>query len=215
MKSALIIGSSKGIGKSIKKRLGQLKIKIIAPPRRELDTSNLESVKKFLKSINSIDYLILNTGGPPAKDFFSISEDEWNKYYVQLFLSFVIILQRVKLKKNGFIFLISSHTIKSPEDKLVLSNSYRVAISSILKTVSKIYGKKNITCINIAPGPIKTERLKKLVNNMKEFEKKLPLGRAGSPDEIALFIQSIIKSNIKYLNGVIINFDGGLSKNLI
>ena len=50
---------------------------------------------------------------------------------------------------------------------------------------------------------------------MKEFEKKLPLGRAGSPDEIALFIQSIIKSNIKYLNGVIINFDGGLSKNLI
>lgn len=215
MKSALIIGSSKGIGKSIKKRLGQLKIKIIAPPRRELDTSNLESVKKFLKSINSIDYLILNTGGPPAKDFFSISEDEWNKYYVQLFLSFVIILQRVRLKKNGFIFLISSHTIKSPEDKLVLSNSYRVAISSILKTVSKIYGKKNITCINIAPGPIKTERLKKLVNNMKEFEKKLPLGRAGSPDEIALFIQSIIKSNIKYLNGVIINFDGGLSKNLI
>ncbi len=215
MKSALIIGSSKGIGKSIKKRLGQLKIKIIAPPRRELDTSNLESVKKFLKSINSIDYLILNTGGPPAKDFFSISENEWNKYYVQLFLSFVIILQRVKLKKNGFIFLISSHTIKSPEDNLVLSNSYRVAISSILKTVSKIYGKKNVTCINIAPGPIKTERLKKLVNNMKAFEKKLPLGRAGSPDEIALFIQSIIKSNIKYLNGVIINFDGGLSKNLI
>ena len=215
MKSALIIGSSKGIGKSIKKRLGQLKIKIIAPPRRELDTSNLESVKKFLKSINSIDYLILNTGGPPAKDFFSIFENEWNKYYVQLFLSFVIILQRVKLKKNGFIFLISSHTIKSPEDNLVLSNSYRVAISSILKTVSKIYGKKNVTCINIAPGPIKTERLKKLVNNMKAFEKKLPLGRAGSPDEIALFIQSIIKSNIKYLNGVIINFDGGLSKNLI
>ncbi len=215
MKSALIIGSSKGIGKSIKKRLGQLKVKIIAPSRKELDTSNIENVKKFVKNINSIDYLILNTGGPPAKDFFSISEDEWNKYYVQLFLSFVIILQKVKLKKNGFIFLISSHTIKSPEDNLSLSNSYRVAISSILKTVSRIYSKKNITCINIAPGPIKTGRLKKLVNNMKEFEKELPLGRAGSPDEIALFVKSIIKSNIKYLNGVIINFDGGLSKSLI
>ena len=215
MKTALIIGSSKGIGKSIKEKLGELKLKIIAPPRKELDTSNLDNVKKFIKNLNSIDYLILNTGGPPAKYFFSISENDWNKYHVQLFLSFVLILQKIKLKKNGFIFLISSHTIKNPEDNLVLSNSYRVAISSVLKTVSKIYSKKKITCINIAPGPIKTNRLKKLVKNMKDFEKTLPLARAGSPDEIGLFVQSIIKLNIKYLNGVIINFDGGLSKNLM
>ena len=134
MKTALIIGSSKGIGKSIKEKLGELKLKIIAPPRKELDTSNLDNVKKFIKNLNSIDYLILNTGGPPAKDFFSISENDWNKYHVQLFLSFVLILQKIKLKKNGFIFLISSHTIKNPEDNLVLSNSYRVAISSVLKT---------------------------------------------------------------------------------
>lgn len=214
MKTALIIGSSKGIGKSIKKKLGELKIKIIAPPRKKLDTSNLSSVKDFIKNLISIDYLILNTGGPPAKEFFSITENDWNKYYVQLFLSFAIILQKVKLKNNGYIFLISSHTIKNPEDNLVLSNSYRVAISSVLKTVSKLYGKRKITCINIAPGPIKTDRLKKLVKNMNEFEKNLPLSRAGSPDEIALFIQSIIREKIKYLNGIVINFDGGLSSNL-
>jgi 3-oxoacyl-[acyl-carrier protein] reductase len=215
MKSALILGSSKGIGKSIKKKISDLDIKIISPSSKELDTSNLDSVKKFLKSLKSIDYLILNTGGPPAKDFFSITENEWNRYYVQLFLSFVIILQKIKLKKNGFIFLISSHTIKNPEDNLVLSNSFRVAISSVFKTVSKIYSKKNISCINIAPGPIKTKRLKKLVKNINDFEKKLPLGRAGNPNEIGNFVKLIIKSNIKYLNGVIINFDGGLSKNLM
>ena len=215
MKSALILGSSKGIGKSIKKKISDLNIKIISPSSKELDTSNLDSVKKFLKSLKSVDYLILNTGGPPAKDFFSITENEWNRYYVQLFLSFVIILQKTKLKKNGFIFLISSHTIKNPEDNLVLSNSFRVAISSVFKTVSKIYSKKNISCINIAPGPIKTKRLKKLVKNINDFEKKLPLGRAGNPNEIGNFVKLIIKSNIKYLNGVIINFDGGLSKNLM
>lgn len=215
MKSALILGSSKGIGKSIKKKISDLDIKIISPSSKELDTSNLDSVKKFLKSLKSVDYLILNTGGPPAKDFFSITENEWNRYYVQLFLSFVIILQKIKLKKNGFIFLISSHTIKNPEDNLVLSNSFRVAISSVFKTVSKIYSKKNISCINIAPGPIKTKRLKKLVKNINDFEKKLPLGRAGNPNEIGNFVKFIIKSNIKYLNGVIINFDGGLSKNLM
>jgi len=70
MKTALIIGSSKGIGKAIKIKLHELKIKIIAPTRKELDTSKLNGVKKFIKKLNYVDYLILNTGGPPAKDFF-------------------------------------------------------------------------------------------------------------------------------------------------
>jgi len=121
----------------------------------------------------------------------------------------------LKIKKNGFIFLISSHTIKTPENNLTLSNSYRLALSSILKTISHLYAKKNITCLNIAPGPINTMRLRSLVKNLKKFEKKLPLRRSGKPEEISLFIKSIIENDIKYLNGVIINFDGGLSKSLI
>ena len=214
MKHALIIGSSKGIGKAIKKRLSELEVKIIAPTSDEFDTSNVDNVKKYIKNLKSIDYLVLNTGGPPAKNFFSITENDWKKYHKQLFLSFVLMMQKIKIKHNGFIFLISSHTIKAPEDNLVLSNSYRVATSSVFKTLSKRYSKKNITCINIAPGPIKTQRLKKLVGNISNFEKNLPLGRAGKPDEIGLFVKEIIKNNIKYLNGVILNFDGGLSKSL-
>lgn len=215
MKSALIIGGSKGIGSSIVESLKNLNIKIISPSRKELDTSKISTVKKFIKKVKIVDYLILNTGGPPAKDFFFIKEKEWHKYHNQLFLSFVLILQNLSIKKNGFIFLISSHTIKTPENNLTLSNSYRLAFSSILKTISHLYAKKNITCLNIAPGPINTMRLRSLVKNLKKFEKNLPLRRSGKPEEIGLFIKSIIKNDIKYLNGVIINFDGGLSKSLI
>ena len=215
MKKALILGSSKGIGKSIRDSLVGLKIEILTPSRKELDTSKLDSVKKYIKNLkNGIDYLILNTGGPPAKNFFDITEKEWNFYYHQLFLSFVIMLQTIKIKKNGYIFLITSHTIKNPEDKLVLSNSYRVALSSIFKTVSHLYSKKNISCINIAPGPFKTDRLKKLVQNFKQFEAGLPLSRAGDPKEIGNFVKMIIKNDIKYLNGVVITIDGGISRNL-
>jgi 3-oxoacyl-[acyl-carrier protein] reductase len=214
MKKAFIIGSSKGIGNSIKKKLSELKVKIIAPSSEELNTSNISNVKKYINKIGAIDYLILNTGGPPAKNFFSITEDEWFRYYNQLFLSFVLILQRIKIQKNGFIFLISSHTIKAPEDNLVLSNCYRVAVSSVFKTVSKLYSQKKVTCINIAPGPIKTKRLKNLVKDITKFERNLPLGRAGKPDEIGSFIKSIIINDIKYLNGGVLFFDGGLSKNL-
>ena len=57
MKKALILGSSKGIGKSIRDSLVGLKIEILTPSRKELDTSKLDSVKKYIKNLkNGIDY---------------------------------------------------------------------------------------------------------------------------------------------------------------
>ncbi len=214
MKSALILGSSKGIGKSILEELKKMNVKIYNPKRLELDTSNINQVENYVSKIQSVNFLILNTGGPPKKNFFKITKSDWIKYFNQLFLGFVIILQKIKIKKNGYIFLISSHTIKSPENDLVLSNSYRVAISSVFKTISNLYANKRISCINIAPGPIKTKRLKSLVKNLKKFENSLPMKKAGDPREIGKFIKSVISENIKNLNGVTINFDGGISKNI-
>ena len=46
---------------------------------------------------------------------------------------------------------------------------------------------------------------------IKKFEKKLPMKHSASPDEIENFVKSILNYKIKYLNGVTINFDGGLS----
>jgi len=210
-KKALIIGSSKGIGKSILEGIKGMEYEIINPTSKELDTSKINSILKYIKRLKKIDVLILNTGGPPAKNFFQITDKEWNKYYNQLFLGFVKILQLIKINDGGYIFAVTSHTIKKPEDNLVLSNSFRVAFSSVFKTYSKLVSKKKISCINIAPGPIKTRRLEQLAKNLNKFEKKLPMKYAAKPDEIGNFVKSILKNKIKYLNGVTINFDGGLS----
>ena len=213
-KKAIILGASSGIGNAIRNSLETLELEIVTPSSETVDTSNIEKISSFIHKEKSTDILILNTGGPPAKNFFEITEDEWIKYYYQLFYGFVCFLQKLKINREGYIFLISSHTIKNPENKLVLSNAYRVATSSILKTLSKIYAEKEISCINIAPGPIKTKRLINLVDDMESFEKSLPMKKAGDPENIGNFIMSIIKYNIKYLNGVTINFDGGLSNYL-
>ena len=124
------------------------------------------------------------------------------------------ILQKIHINNNGYIFLISSYNIKEPSEKLLLSNAYRVAFSSVLKCLSKQFAKRNVTTINIAPGPIATDRIKKLVPDLKSFEQKLPLGRLGNAEEIGDFVKSIISNNIKYLTGVTINFDGGRSNGL-
>ena len=125
-------------------------------------------------------------------------------------------LQKIKVKKNGFVFLISSFYIKEPSDNLVLSNSFRVALSSVLKSYGQKNLMKNISTLNLALGPIYTDRLKELNPNKskKEIGKDLPMGRVGEVGEIASFVESIIKKNIKYLNSQTIFFDGGISKTI-
>ena len=211
MDKAIVLGGSRGIGKSISDSLKSIGIDVFAASQKDIDTSNLNSVKKFLEIHNETDILILNTGGPEPKPFSTITENDWKKYHNQLFLGFCTILQKIKVNDGGYIFLISSNVIKEPNTKLIISSAYRAAFSEVFKVLSKEYAQKNINCINIAPGPINTDRTKELIENVKEFEKTLPMKRLGEPEEIGNFVKGIIENNVKYLTGVTINFDGANS----
>ena len=65
MKKAIVFGGSRGIGKAIAESLNSLDVEIIATSKQDVDTSNLESVRKFSEKNNNADILVLNTGGPP------------------------------------------------------------------------------------------------------------------------------------------------------
>ena len=211
MTSAIVLGGSRGIGKAISDALKKIEIDVFAASKNDIDTSKLKSVKEFVKNHNQTDILILNTGGPAPKQFLDITEDDWKSYHNQLFLGFCTILQNIKINDGGYIFLISSNVIKEPNPKLIISSAYRAAFSEVFKILSKDYAQKNISCINIAPGPINTDRTQELIENVKEFEKSLPMKRLGEPEEIGNFVKAIIENKIKYLTGVTINFDGANS----
>ena len=211
MNKALVIGGSRGIGKAIASSLGSIGYDVITTSKKELDTSNLSSVKNFVRNNNKTDILVLNTSGPPAKEFFSVTEEEWIKYHNQLFLGFCILLQKIKINDGGYVFLITSSVIKEPNPKLVISSAYRSAFASVFKILSKSFAEKNISCINIAPGLINTDRTKELIDNVEEYQKSLPMKRLGEPKEIGDFVRAIIENKIKYLSGVVINFDGANS----
>jgi 3-oxoacyl-[acyl-carrier protein] reductase len=211
MTKAIVLGGSRGIGKAISDSLKSIKIDVFAASKKNIDTSNLDSVRRFLEKNTQTDILVLNTGGPEPKPFLTITEEDWKFYHNQLFLGFVTILQNIKINDDGYIFLISSSVIKEPSAKLIISSAYRAAFSEVFKVLSKEYAKKNISCVNIAPGPINTDRTKELIENVKEFEKTLPMKRLGEPEEIGNFVKAIVENKIKYLSGVTINFDGASS----
>ena len=211
MTRAIILGGSRGIGKAISNSLKTIHVDTFAASKEDIDTSDLNSVKKFLEKHDEADILVLNTGGPNPKPFSTITEKDWNVYHNQLFLGFCTILQRIKINDGGYIFLISSNVIKEPTSKLIISAAYRAAFVEVFKILSKEYAQRNINCINIAPGPIDTDRTQELVEDVEEFEKTLPMKRLGKPEEIGNFVKAIIENDIKYLTGVTINFDGANS----
>ena len=211
MRKAIVLGGSRGIGKAIADSLQSIGYEVVATSKKELDTSDIQSVKDFIQNQKETDILVLNTGGPPAKEFFSVTEEDWLHYHNQLFLGFCMILQKLKIREGGYIFLITSSVIKEPNPKLVISSAYRSAFTSVFKLLSKEFAGKNISCINIAPGPINTDRTRELVENIEEYEKSLPMKRLGEPKEIGNFVKSIVENDIKYLSGVVINFDGANS----
>jgi 3-oxoacyl-[acyl-carrier protein] reductase len=215
MKS-LIFAGTKGIGRSIAKKLSEISTKTFILGSKECDTSKISNVNKILSKYKKLDVIVLNTGGPPAKNFYKISYKDWIKYFNQLFLFFVLYLQKVSINKGGYIFLISSLHVKEPNEQLILSNCYRIALISVIKSLSKIFVKKDITFINIAPGPTKTNRfnslLKKNKININSFKKKLNLNNIPEPDEISEFIKTVVEKKIKSLNGQTIGFDSGINK---
>jgi len=211
MSKAIVIGGSRGIGKAIADSLKTIGLEVVTTSKKELDTSDIQSVKDFIQNQKETDILVLNTGGPPAKEFFSVTEEDWLHYHNQLFLGFCMILQKLKIREGGYIFLITSSVIKEPNPKLVISSAYRSAFTSVFKLLSKEFAGKNVSCINIAPGPINTDRTRELVENIEEYKKSLPMKRLGEPKEIGNFVKSIVENDIKYLSGVVINFDGANS----
>ena len=71
---AIVLGGSKGLGRSIANELKKSCKNVIPLSSKDIDTSNIESVKEFIGKYKSTDILILNTGGPKPMPFNELSE---------------------------------------------------------------------------------------------------------------------------------------------
>ena len=194
-----------------------------------LDVTDSVAVAAFVKSVagklGGIDVCVTNAGGPPAKNFLSITVEEWRKAVELNFLSVVHfareVIPHMQKKRWGRIITITSTSVRQPIPDLVLSNSVRPSVVGLVKSLAVEFGKDGILVNNVAPGYTATERLSELsatralAAGVSEQEIRdrwaadIPLRRLGKPEEIADTIVWLASERASYITGQTIMVDGG------
>ncbi len=198
-KTAIIGGSSKGLGKACAVALARESVNIVLLARDEeallktkaeigglgvevlalsVDMASAEDnrriVDETIRKFGRIDILVNNSGGPKPGTFRDISENDLDDAYNSVLKYNIRMIQSClpHMEKNGWgrIVNITSISVKEPIPNLILSNIFRSAVVSFAKSISKELISKGITINNVAPGYFKTDRVTQLMKARSEAE---------------------------------------------
>ncbi len=197
-KTALVCGSTQGIGKATAEELARMGANVVLLARNEeklievkkqLDTSKGQQhfhlkadfnfppeirikVESFIEEFMPIDILINNTGGPAGGLAIDAKVDEYVHAFNMHLVANQILAQAVvpSMKEKGFgrIVNVISTSVKQPLNGLGVSNTIRGAVANWSKTLANELGEYGITVNNVLPGATNTSRLKQILSNKAE-----------------------------------------------
>ena len=200
-----------------------------------VDVGKQDSVTRFVAAVEArfsrIDICVTNSGGPPSKLFGETKPEDWRAAFDQLLLGTVFFametLPRMKKNRWGRFITITSTAVKQPVDGLLLSNSLRAGVTGLARTLANEYGAYGITVNNVCPGYTRTGRLEELAGSISartgvkaeevfaNWNRTIPAGRVGTPEEFAAVVAFLASERASYVNGTSIAVDGGAVRSLL
>lgn len=243
MKTVLVTGGSRGIGKAIVYAFANAGYNVILnynqseQSAREIvkdledckgivemykaDVSNREEVDAMVEYVahefENIDVVVNNAGVSHVGLFQDIEEEDWKKV-IDVNLTGVFNVTQSALrqdmlnKKNGTIINISSIWGITGASCEVAYSASKAGVVGFTKGLAKELAPSNITVNTIAPGAIATDMIYKEYSekDIEEIEKNIPMGRLGTPVEIANLALYLASDNARYITGQVISPNGGM-----
>lgn len=244
---ALVTGASSGLGKACALALAAEGARVAVAARRRdaletvaaqarecgapdarafaVDLADADSIGTLMREVNGafggVDVLIANGGGPKPGTVTQTSLADRDAAYQTLLRSMLQLvdgtLPHMRRQHWGRIVALTSTSVKQPIATLALSNMFRTALISALKTLSGEVARDGVTVNAIATGRILTDRLSSLYGGADEIAaagREVPIGRVAQPDEFAPLVAFLCGEPARYITGQTIAIDGGLISGL-
>ena len=192
------------------------------------DAADVERlVEGTVEAFGGLDHLVTSAGGPPSGPFLETTDDDWYDAYDLLVMSVVRAVREAEphlRDGGGTVVNITSRSVKEAIDSLVLSNSVRMGVIGLEKTLSRELAPE-VRCNAVLPGPHETSRIRDLIEQGVErgeydsYDEGLaargeanPLKRIGDPMELGNTVAFLCSPRSGYINGQSVVIDGGLGR---
>lgn len=210
--------------KAIEDETGRRVVPIVA------DISAPHDAERFVEAaftdLRGLNILVTNAGGPPAGLFEAMPDEAWQHTFDLTFMSAVRAIRAAiphfRTEGGGTVVGVGSTSIKQPIDNLISSNSVRLGLAGLFKTLATQYAHENIRFNLVLPGAMATDRLRDL--NERAAQKQgisfddawaarasgIPLGRIGDPQEFGDAVAWLASERANYITGAVLQVDGGV-----
>lgn len=239
-KVAVVTGASRGIGRSMAETYARAGAHVICVSRNEdtlnvvadgiksnggsasvtaINVSNLEEFQNLIKdttdTYGSVDILVNNAGITRDTLIVRMSEEDWDTVIdVNLKGAFngIKAVTRTMMKQRfGRIINISSVVGLTGNAGQVNYAASKAGLIGLTKATAKEIGSRGITVNCIAPGYIATDMTNQMDDKAKDLLiSQIPLGRIGSPDDIAATALFLASDEAGYITGQTFTVDGGM-----
>jgi len=185
----------------------------------EMNLSDEESVKKAFKEIygkvEGIDILVNNAGITRDKLFLRMSLQDWEEVLkVNLTGTFLVTqnaLKKMLKQRWGRIVNLSSVVGFTGNVGQVNYATTKAGLIGFTKSLAKELAPRNVLVNAVAPGFIETDMTAVLSEDIKEqYKKQIPMGRFGSPEEVANVVLFLVSDLANYITGEVIHVNGGM-----
>jgi len=240
IKVALVTGASGGIGASIAVELAKNNMLVIGTATSDkgvgaieenfklnkqngiglvLDVNDNKSIESLISNVEenygSISILVNNVGITKDTLLMKMKDEDWDEVMNTNLKSVFKLSQSVirKMMKNryGRIINISSVVGHSGNAGQTNYTAAKAGMSGFTKSLAQEVGSRGITVNCVAPGFIDTEMTRSLPEEYKnQLISKIPLGKLGSPNDIANAVAFLASENASYITGETLHINGGM-----
>ncbi|MBS1784622.1 MAG: 3-oxoacyl-[acyl-carrier-protein] reductase [Acidobacteria bacterium] len=239
-KVALVTGASQGIGEAIAKSLAKQGALVVCAARTEaklnavadairaeggkadvvvMDLSSTDSVKAAVAETvtrhGAIHCLVNNAGITRDKLLIQMKEEDWDAVLdTNLKGAYTAIQAATKpMMKQRFGRIINIASVVGQMGNAGQANyvAAKAGLIGLTKSVARELASRNVTANAVTPGYIETDMTANLPDDVKaEFTKQIPLGRMGSPNDIAAAVAFLCSDEAGYVTGQVLSVNGGM-----